>query len=105
MSFSRLGVEVRLWSLIAQKRAENFASSINVEDRQTNSYVNSNMVYSSTNTANSTNNISNINNNLNRNNNNNNNNSVALINHKSTRSSLRRNSNKRCDSEYDSCSE
>lgn len=96
-----MGIEVRLWSLITQKRSENLATTVNLNERQTNSYVNNNnnVAFSSCNST------SNPNSNNNYNNfNNNNNNSVAL-NHKNTRSSLRRNSNKRCDSEYDSCSE
>ncbi|KAI8129196.1 Mitogen-activated protein kinase kinase kinase 15 [Lucilia cuprina] len=102
----RLGIEVRLWSLINQKRSENLVSSNNLEERQINSSNlnnnNNNVVYSSSNSTSNANNFNNNNNNFNSNNNNNN--SVAL-NHKHTRSSLRRNSNRRCDSEYDSCSE
>ena len=115
----RLGVEVRIWSLITQKRTENFALNVDLDERQSNTYLhnnvnttaaaalygNSNFVsnnsYANNTTGLNNNNYNNVNNN---NNNNNNNNSVAL-NHKNTRSCLRRNSSKRCDSEYDSCSE
>uniref|UniRef100_A0A1B0FQW7 Protein kinase domain-containing protein n=1 Tax=Glossina morsitans morsitans TaxID=37546 RepID=A0A1B0FQW7_GLOMM len=83
----RLGVEVRLWCLITQQRSRNLT-------------VNSNGT---------NNDIVNINcNNLNNNNNNNNNNSPlnpVALNHRNHFSCQRRSSQRRCDSEYDSCSE
>uniref|UniRef100_A0A1A9VVY2 Protein kinase domain-containing protein n=1 Tax=Glossina austeni TaxID=7395 RepID=A0A1A9VVY2_GLOAU len=80
----RLGVEVRLWCLITQQRSRNLT-------------VNSNGT---------NNDIVNINcNNLNNNNNNNSPLNPVALNHRNHFSCQRRSSQRRCDSEYDSCSE
>ncbi|XP_013114614.2 mitogen-activated protein kinase kinase kinase 15 isoform X2 [Stomoxys calcitrans] len=101
----RLGIEVRIWSLILQIRSQNYASNATnscgerTSPNATSSYVNNTNAYSDSNALNSLNN-----NNTTASMSNLNNNPVAL-NHKPIRSSLRRNSSKHCDSEYVSCSE